>query len=244
VARGDAPYEAVGDLRRQHAPALRQVAAAGQLGGAPLAAHARDSDGAQLDGRQQSQLRGRERRTAPDPAFDSGRIRAGNKWMDVWRSAQCADPRCTRGSWWRWAFVCVSRTGAQHWQARQPACQLWEPTLLLCSWGRRKCAGWGGRAAGQQDGAAQPPGLLPSFRQSKIPNRCYRRGSRPLGYRHLDDAAPAREGTREVKRSESPPSPSPSGLMIKWIMGITWSGSPRISHIGHFGRSMGMGRFQ
>ena len=27
--------------------------------------------------------------------------------------------------------------------------------------------------------------------------------SPPLGYRHLDDAAPAREGTREVKRSES-----------------------------------------
>ena len=27
--------------------------------------------------------------------------------------------------------------------------------------------------------------------------------SPPLGYRHLDDAAPTREGTREVKRSES-----------------------------------------
>ena len=42
--------------------------------------------------------------------------------------------------------------------------------------------------------------------------------SPPLGYRHLDDAAPAREGTREVKRSDSSPSPSPSGLMIKWII--------------------------
>lgn len=39
--------------------------------------------------------------------------------------------------------------------------------------------------------------------------------SPPLGYRRLDDAPPAREGTREIKRSESPPPPSPSGLMIK-----------------------------
>jgi hypothetical protein len=45
--------------------------------------------------------------------------------------------------------------------------------------------------------------------------------SPPLGYRRLDDAPPAREGTREIKRSESPPSPSPPGLMIKWIIGIT-----------------------
>eukprot|EP01046_Picozoa_sp_COSAG06_P054883 COSAG06_NODE_9909_length_1791_cov_13.558511_2_plen_189_part_00 len=44
--------------------------------------------------------------------------------------------------------------------------------------------------------------------------------SPPLGYRRLDDAPPAREGTREIKRSESPPPPSPSGLMIKWIIGI------------------------
>jgi hypothetical protein len=33
----------------------------------------------------------------------------------------------------------------------------------------------------------------------------------PIGYRHLDDAPPTREGPQEIKRSESPPPPSPSG---------------------------------
>ena len=66
------------------------------------------------------------------------------------------------------------------------------------------------------NGPAQPLGLKPlsGLKRAHLLQIAVGR-SPPLGYRRLDDAPPAREGTREIKRSESPPPPSPSGLMIK-----------------------------
>jgi hypothetical protein len=117
---------------------------------------------------------------------------------------------------------CLSRSGKTTIQrsasaSRKTACS---PPASSSSLEPRARSAGARSSVGPLLGSPTPQAACPPTRSLARPvvggpsSNCSGR-SPPLGYRRLDDAPPAREGTREIKRSESPPPPSPSGLMIK-----------------------------